>query len=360
MESEATDFAGVTRDWAAEDSTVGNDGERVTVHNGWAYWSHLSIYRFAVPFVVGHRILDVGSGSGYGAAYLAIHGAADVLGLDVGAGAIAHSQRRYQAHRRVRYQVADLNLPLPVGDQSSDVIFSSNVFEHVGNVDGLASECARALTPDGIMIVAVPPLVSPDVLLDDIHNQFHVNHLPPWAWLAKLGRFFEEVECYGHRGLGEFASKERERLEIERSSEDITIRETDFEFPRTSVEGFGSNGWSWSLTAIFVCRRPRPKAYPETLAERTPAAWREGEVAARVLAEERAVSKRLRAELGVLQSRVEQTQAELRAAAAQIAEGDQASARAAAEVTTLKNSRSWRATAPVRALVTLARRRGLI
>jgi hypothetical protein len=52
-----------------------NAGERMIVGNLWGYWAHLSIYRFAVPFAQGKRVLDAGSGSGYGSSYLARHGA---------------------------------------------------------------------------------------------------------------------------------------------------------------------------------------------------------------------------------------------------------------------------------------------
>ena len=57
------------------DAELTNAGERMIVGNISGYWAHLSIYHFALPFARGRRVLDAGCGAGYGAAYLARHGA---------------------------------------------------------------------------------------------------------------------------------------------------------------------------------------------------------------------------------------------------------------------------------------------
>ena len=59
-------------------------GERVThLYPNDCYFAHLSIYHFALPFARGKVVLDAGSGSGYGAKFLAEHGASFVQGVDV-------------------------------------------------------------------------------------------------------------------------------------------------------------------------------------------------------------------------------------------------------------------------------------
>ena len=320
------------RDTIVDAETLTNAGERMVEGNMWGYWAHLSIYHFAVPFAAGRRVLDLGSGAGYGAAHLARHGA-HVLALDAGEIAIAHSRTRY-AGDPVTFEVADLNEPLPLGTALFDVVFSSNVFEHVGHVDRLAAECARVVRPDGVAIVAVPPVLSAEAMASDMTNPFHVHHIPPTAWQAKFERFFDHVRCHAHHGTGRFASPEVERAELHLSPDQVTIRETDFAFPAMSAAEMMTRGRS--ITAVFVCRAPRAAARPETIAERTPADWREGEVAARLIGATRHVTPAGDTASGTRQAEAENQ--ELRAAMA-----------------LLQQSRSWRLTAPIRAASNLVR-----
>lgn len=275
---------------------LSNQGERAIVRDNFLYWAHLSIYRFGAAFAPGQRVLDVGSGSGYGAAYLARHGAASVEALEGSPEAVEHSRRRYAADP-VRYTVADLNQPLPFGDREFGLVFSSNVFEHVAAVDQLAAECARVVAPDGVVLVAVPPIFDAASMAADIENEFHVHHIPPTAWHAKLSRFFEMVQCHAHYGVGRFSTIEALSREAALPDGETAMRETDFAFPEIAADRLLTE--RSSASAIYVCRAPRSKPLPASLTERTPPEWQEGAAAARVIASLKAANGALHAR-GVL------------------------------------------------------------
>ena len=67
-------------------------------------YEHYHRYLWAQTLVEGRRVLDLGSGEGFGAALLA-DVAHDVVGIDVDARAVEHSRLNYQGEN-LRFQVA--------------------------------------------------------------------------------------------------------------------------------------------------------------------------------------------------------------------------------------------------------------
>ncbi len=53
---------------------------------------------------------------------------------------------------------ADLNQPLPLGDDSIDVVHAGELIEHLYSPDAFLRECRRVLRPDGHLVVTTPNL----------------------------------------------------------------------------------------------------------------------------------------------------------------------------------------------------------
>ena len=331
---------------AISEEALSNCGERVTENNTWSYRAHLSIYHFALPFAQGRRVLDAGSGSGYGSAYFARHGA-NVLAFEASPLAVEHSRQRY-AGDPVTFEVADLNSQLPVGDAIFDLVFSSNVFEHVANIDSLIAECARVIKPDGVVIVAVPPVCTPEQLAENIKNQYHVNNIPPTAWHSKLSRFFTDVQCHAHEGAGEFAPPSRHFAEMLLPPDQVTIRETDFQFPVTTAQQMTESGTS--ITAVYVCRGRRVDPEAETIDERAPSAWHEGAVAARLIGEYMAAANKVHSATAPTEA-PNYLKAELSEALRRAAEAESRCTQLGDRLAAIEASSSWKVTAPARHIV---------
>jgi SAM-dependent methyltransferase len=95
----------------------------------------------------GSRVLEFGSGTGEQAKYLSELGF-DVIALDL-------ASSGYAAERV--YPVQDYDgRHIPLEDHSVDVIFSSNVMEHVENLPEILAEFRRVLRPGGVAVHAVP------------------------------------------------------------------------------------------------------------------------------------------------------------------------------------------------------------
>lgn len=95
----------------------------------------------------GSVVLEIGAGNGWQASRLRERGH-DVVALDVG-------PRRPEHGEHFDVQLYD-GVHLPLADSSVDVIFSSNVLEHVEDLPGLLADCRRVLRPGGHAVHIVP------------------------------------------------------------------------------------------------------------------------------------------------------------------------------------------------------------
>ncbi|MFL6245938.1 MAG: class I SAM-dependent methyltransferase [Thermoanaerobaculia bacterium] len=132
-------------------------GENVTpaVPND-LFRAHESIYQFCARYVAGKRVLDIGCGTGYGAHVLLAGDARTVTAVDAHQGNVRYAQKR--ATVGLHYQVGNAEeLPADLG--TFDVIVSSNVFEHLGDVESALAQVLLHLAGDGLFLLAVPPMM---------------------------------------------------------------------------------------------------------------------------------------------------------------------------------------------------------
>ncbi|MGI9597342.1 MAG: class I SAM-dependent methyltransferase [Acidimicrobiales bacterium] len=105
--------------------------------------------------VDGRDVLDVGSGLGACGVLLAErYGAASVLGVDIEAHLIEHSTERAEANQlrdRVRFQLIEPG-PLPLGDDSFDLVFPQDAIVHIPDKPAFYAEVTRVLKPGGVFV----------------------------------------------------------------------------------------------------------------------------------------------------------------------------------------------------------------
>ncbi len=226
-------------------------GERVThLYPNDCYFAHLSIYAFAASLCRGKRVIDAGSGAGYGSHYLATHGAAHVVGLELNGDAVAFSRSQFRL-ANLDFRPADLQEIRGFPPHGVDVVFSSNVLEHVPDVAAFLRGAWTALESHGTLVVAVPPIVSEADWNANRANPYHLNIWTPRQWLNVLGLFFEAVQPYRHDfckpGVG---------LDFTNRPDQCSIDEDDFRFDPVGIDDFYEHP---SLTVVLVATAPRPQ-----------------------------------------------------------------------------------------------------
>jgi SAM-dependent methyltransferase len=158
---------------------------------------HEGVYEWAARNLVreGTRVLDLGCGAGYGADVLTAAGAS-FDGVDGSPVAVEHAQARY-AGPNARFFVADLMSPLPVEivPKSYDVVFSSEVLEHVVDPFAFVRTMAGFVRDDGTCFVGTPNrLFSLERMpRGQLLASSHVMEFTPAALLALLGTQFDDI-----------------------------------------------------------------------------------------------------------------------------------------------------------------------
>jgi SAM-dependent methyltransferase len=98
------------------------------------------------------RVLDLGCGDGSFTATLAPN-VADVVGAEVAEAAVRRARRRHPA---LPFELVPLDGPLPFAAGAFDLVWSTEVIEHVADTGRWLSEVRRVLAPAGRLLLTTP------------------------------------------------------------------------------------------------------------------------------------------------------------------------------------------------------------
>jgi SAM-dependent methyltransferase len=101
---------------------------------------------------LGDRVLDLGSGTGELTAEIAAV-AGHPVGAEVAEAPLARARAR---HPELEFRLVPLDGPLPFDDGVFDVVWASEVIEHVADTARWLSEVRRVLVPGGRLLLTTP------------------------------------------------------------------------------------------------------------------------------------------------------------------------------------------------------------
>jgi GT2 family glycosyltransferase/SAM-dependent methyltransferase/glycosyltransferase involved in cell wall biosynthesis len=161
-------------------------------------YEHYHRYLWAAELLRGRRVLDLGSGEGFGAALLAEQ-AEHVLGVDIDERTVEHSRLNY----------AGTNLDFSVGSAldlsaqeagSFGAVVAFEIIEHVREQARVLDEVTRLLADDGILVISTPDRRIYNEASGQ-KNPFHERELGLEEFLDLLGERFANVAIWGQRAI---------------------------------------------------------------------------------------------------------------------------------------------------------------
>jgi GT2 family glycosyltransferase/SAM-dependent methyltransferase/glycosyltransferase involved in cell wall biosynthesis len=161
-------------------------------------YEHYHRYLWAASVVAGRRVLDLGSGEGFGAAILA-DAATQVVGVDIDERTVEHSQLNYGA-ANVEFSLGSALDLSRYETGSFGAVVAFEIIEHIREQELVLAEIARVLADDGILVISTPDRrIYSEV--GGQSNPFHERELGQDEFLALLGQQFSDLALWGQRTI---------------------------------------------------------------------------------------------------------------------------------------------------------------
>jgi len=135
----------------------------------------------------GKTVLDVGCGDGV-LSYLLSKKGLTVSGVDYTSDAVEFAKEKTQGN--IEFKVGNV-YEIPWADNSFDVVVSSDVIEHLDDVDKYIGEIKRVLKKDGICVLSTPVRITEEPL-----DKEHVVEWFESEYVDVIEKYFPDSEFY--------------------------------------------------------------------------------------------------------------------------------------------------------------------
>lgn len=150
-------------------------------------------YEWAVEYVKGKKIADIGCADGYGTQSYATH-VESVIGVDYSEPTLVKAREKYTHLKNLSF-ISGKVPPLPLESNSLDVITAFQFIEHIEDRAGFMKDVMRVLKPGGVFLCTTP-----NNKMSIARNPFHVHEYTFAEMEKEAGGIFSEIELWGVQG----------------------------------------------------------------------------------------------------------------------------------------------------------------
>ncbi len=150
-------------------------------------------YEYARQFVEGKNTADIGCADGYGTQYLADF-TKSTVGVDYSEETLKIAREKHAAKTNLSF-ISGSVPPIPLPDESVDVVTSFQFIEHIHPRLGFMKEAYRVLKPGGLFLCSTP-----NAKMSIARNPFHVHEFTFDEMRTEIGKVFEAFDIKGVQG----------------------------------------------------------------------------------------------------------------------------------------------------------------
>lgn len=163
------------------------------------YDEHLVRYQLAQSLASGKRVLDVATGSGYGAKMLAGAGATSVKAVDISQETILKAKKNYN-HKNLEFICDSAESLTTIPNSSIDLVVSFETIEHLTNYQVYLENLKRVLAPNGLVLISTP---NKEIFKQK--NPFHIKEFTHNEFEIILKQYFNQVRILNqYNGLASY------------------------------------------------------------------------------------------------------------------------------------------------------------
>jgi ubiquinone/menaquinone biosynthesis C-methylase UbiE len=169
------------------------------------YDEHLVRYQLAQSLASGKRVLDVATGSGYGAKMLAEAGAVSVKAVDISQETIFKAKKNYN-HKNIEFICDSAEGLSTIPNNSIDLVVSFETIEHLPNYNEYLKSLKRVLAPEGLVLISTP-----NKEVSKQKNPFHIKEFTRDELETILKQYFNKVRILNqYNGLASYIETGKE------------------------------------------------------------------------------------------------------------------------------------------------------
>ena len=168
------------------------------------FQEHIVRYHKLTEYELGHYVLDIACGSGYGTNFISTL-ADRVLGVDQSETTILGNREKFSRGVGLEFEAGNAE-KLSLSSDLFNTVVSFETIEHLQNPEAFLCEVQRVLLVDGLFFLSTPNALITKPINGVPKNPYHIKEYTPEELHNLLSQYFDVIAMFGQTVSKQFKS----------------------------------------------------------------------------------------------------------------------------------------------------------